>query len=43
MVFVKATVKSLDGAVEWLKRCSNPMLSDSEIEIRPEYEAADFA
>ena len=36
-------VKSMDEAVEWLKRCPNPMLVDSEIEIRPEYEAADFA
>jgi hypothetical protein len=36
-------VKSLDEAVEWLKRCPNPMLVDSEIEIRPEFEAADFA
>jgi hypothetical protein len=36
-------VKSVDEAVEWLKRCPNPMLVDSEIEIRPEYEAADFA
>ena len=36
-------VKSMDEAVEWLKRCPNPMLEDSEIEIRPEFEAADFA
>jgi hypothetical protein len=36
-------VKSMDEAVEWLKRCPNPMLADSEIEIRPEFEAADFA
>ena len=36
-------VKSVDEAVEWLKRCPNPMPVDSEIEIRPEYEAADFA
>jgi hypothetical protein len=36
-------VKSMDEAVEWLKRCPNPMLVDSEVEIRPEYEAADFA
>jgi len=35
-------VKSMDEAVEWLKRCPNPMLEDSEIEIRPEFEAADF-
>jgi len=36
-------VKSMDEAVEWLKRCPNPMLTDSEIEIRPEYEESDFA
>jgi hypothetical protein len=36
-------VKSIDEAVEWLKRCPNPMLVDSEIEIRPEFEEADFA
>ena len=36
-------VKSMDEAVEWLKRCPNPMPVDSEVEIRPEYEAADFA
>jgi hypothetical protein len=36
-------VKSVDEALEWLKRCPNPMPVDSEIEIRPEYEAADFA
>jgi hypothetical protein len=36
-------VKSMDDAVDWLKRCPNPMLVDSEIEIRPEFEASDFA
>jgi hypothetical protein len=36
-------VKSIDEAVEWIKRCPNPMLVDSDIEIRPEFEAADFA
>jgi hypothetical protein len=35
-------VKSIDEAVEWLKRCPNPMLVDSEIEIRPEFDASDF-
>jgi hypothetical protein len=35
-------VASMDEAVEWLKRCPNPMLTDSDIDIRPEYEAADF-
>ena len=36
-------VQSLDEAVEWVKRCPNPMLADSDIEIRPEYEEVDFA
>ena len=36
-------VKSMDEAVEWVKRCPNPMPSESDIEIRPLYEAADFA
>ena len=35
-------VKSLDEAIEWVKRCPNPMAGESEIEIRPLYEAADF-
>jgi hypothetical protein len=35
-------VKSLAEAVEWVKRCPNPMLSDSEIEIRPVFEMGDF-
>jgi hypothetical protein len=35
-------VKSMDEAVEWVKRCPNPMVSDSEIEIRPVFEAEDF-
>ena len=36
-------VKSMDEALEWVKRCPNPMLTDSEIEIRPLYEIEDFA
>jgi len=36
-------VKSMDEAVEWLKKCPNPMLVDSDIEIRPEYGPEDFA
>jgi hypothetical protein len=36
-------VKSLAEAVEWVKRCPNPMPGDSEIEIRPVYELEDFA
>ena len=35
-------VKSMEEAVEWVKRCPNPMQSDSDIEIRPVFEAADF-
>jgi hypothetical protein len=36
-------VKSLDEAVEWLRRCPDPMPGEeSEIEIRPIFEAADF-
>jgi hypothetical protein len=36
-------VKSIEEAVEWVKRCPNPMPEESEIEIRPLFEAADFA
>ena len=35
-------VKDMDEAVAWVKRCPNPMLGPSEIEIRPVYELADF-
>jgi hypothetical protein len=35
-------VKSLEDAVEWVKRCPNPMLSESDIEIRPVFEMEDF-
>jgi hypothetical protein len=35
-------VKSMDEAVEWVKRCPNPMPGDSEIEIRPIFEAEEF-
>ncbi|MGO4158788.1 YciI family protein [Cupriavidus sp. YAF13] len=35
-------VKSMEEAVEWVKRCPNPMQSDSEIEIRPLFELDDF-
>jgi hypothetical protein len=36
-------VKDMDEALEWVKRCPNPMPGPSEIEIRPIFEAADFA
>jgi hypothetical protein len=35
-------VQSMDEAVEWAKRCPNPMGGESEIEIRPVFEAEDF-
>jgi hypothetical protein len=35
-------VKSMEEAVQWVKRCPNPMESDSDIEIRPLFEAEDF-
>ncbi|AHK00714.1 MULTISPECIES: YciI family protein [Rhizobium/Agrobacterium group] len=35
-------VKDMDEAVEWVKRCPNPMLERSEIEIRPMFEMEDF-
>ncbi len=36
-------VKSIEEAIEWVRRCPNPMPEESEIEIRPLFEAADFA
>lgn len=35
-------VKSLEDAIEWVKRCPNPMSTESDIEIRPVFEAEDF-
>ena len=35
-------VKSMDEAVEWVKRCPNPTPGEAEIEIRPVFEADDF-
>jgi len=35
-------VRSMEEAVEWLKRCPNPMPGESEVEIRPVFEACDF-
>jgi hypothetical protein len=35
-------VRSIEEAVEWVKRCPNPMLTDSDIEIRPVLGPADF-
>ena len=36
------TVKDMDEAVEWVKRCPNPMKGPSEIEIRPLYADEDL-
>jgi hypothetical protein len=35
-------VKSREEAIEWVKRCPNPMEGDSEIDIRQVFEADDF-
>ena len=35
-------VKDMDEAVAWVKRCPNPMLGPSEIEIRPLQELSDL-
>ena len=36
-------VNSLEHALEWVRRCPNPMISESDIEIRPLFEMEDFA
>jgi hypothetical protein len=35
-------VRDMDHAIEWVKKCPNPMPGPSEIEIRPVYEFSDF-
>jgi hypothetical protein len=35
-------VKSMDEAVEWVKRMPNPDQAEAEVEIRPVFEAEDF-
>ena len=35
-------VNSMEEAIEWAKRCPNPMPGESEIEIRPLFEASDL-
>lgn len=35
-------VKSIEEAIEWVKKCPNPMMEDSDIDIRPIFEAEDF-
>lgn len=36
-------VKSMEEAIEWVKRCPNPMLEDSDIELRQIFACEDFA
>ena len=36
-------VKDMAHAVEWAKKCPNPMPGPSDLEIRPHYELEDFA
>ena len=35
-------VRSMDEAIEWVKRCPNPMPGESEIEVRQLFDADDF-
>lgn len=35
-------VKSMEEAIEWLKKCPNPMKEECDVEIRPVFEAEDF-
>ena len=35
-------VKSMEEAIEWVKRCPNPHTGDSDVEIRPLFEMDDF-
>jgi hypothetical protein len=35
-------VNSIEDAVEWVKKCPNPMLTDSDIDIRPLFGPEDF-
>jgi hypothetical protein len=36
-------VRSMEEAVEWLKKCPNPMMEASDVDIRPLFEMEDFA
>ena len=36
-------VSSLQEAIDWVKKCPNPMTEDSDVEIRPFIEPEDFA
>jgi hypothetical protein len=35
-------VESMQQAIDWVKRCPNPMEEDSDIEIRPVFQPEDF-
>ena len=35
-------VKSMEEAVEWVRRCPSPMNVESDVDIRPIFEAEDF-
>jgi hypothetical protein len=35
-------VRSIEEAVEWVRRCPNPMMTDSDIDIRPIFSPEDF-
>ena len=35
-------VRSMEEAIEWLRRCPNPHAGESEVEIRPVFEMEDF-
>ena len=35
-------VTSLEEVIDWVRRCPNPMMSESDIEIRPFFEMEDF-
>lgn len=35
-------VNSMEEAIEWARRCPNPMLSDSDLELRPIFGMEDF-
>jgi hypothetical protein len=35
-------VESIEEAVEWLKKCPNPMLTDSDVDIRPLFSPEEF-
>jgi hypothetical protein len=36
-------VRSIEEAVQWVRRCPNPMMADSDIDIRPIFTAEDFS